>query len=237
MEITILHGQAHQGSTYHIAKQIVGIVADGGAKVHEFFFPGDYKGSYCRGCKVCFFKGENFCPDSKDVQPITEAMFKSDLIVLASPTYCYGITGSMKAFLDHLGYFWMEHRPDASMFKKVGLAVSTSGYEKGSKRVVEQLTDNMNGWGLSEVIEYPKAVFAGSWEIIPPPIKASIEADIPVIAEKVKSVIGKAQTKDSVKETFMETRAIQQRNVWNKLDRDHWEQAGWLAETRPWDAK
>jgi hypothetical protein len=71
--------------------------------------------------------------------------------------------------------------------------------------------------------------------MIRPPIKASIEADIPVIAEKVKSVIGKAKTSDGVKETFMEMRAIQQGNVWNKLERDHWEQAGWLADARPWD--
>lgn len=234
MEITVLHGQSHKGSTYQIARQITDIVSEGSADIHEFFFPKDYKGSFCRGCNLCLLKGENMCPDSKEVQPIIEAMVKSDLIVLGSPTYCYGISGSLKTFLDHMGYCWMEHRPYPSMFKKVGLAVSTSGLETGSKKVTAQLADNMRGWGISEVIEYPKAVFSINWENIRPPVKASIEADIPMIAEKVKSVIGKAQANDTVKEAFMAIRAIQQGNVWNKLDREHWEQAGWLADTRPW---
>ena len=238
MEITILNGQsAHEGSTREIAKQIINMVSGVDASVREFGFPADYQGSYCRGCGVCFFAGEKACPDAAFVQPIIAAMAAADVIVLSSPTYCHGISGAMKTFLDHLGYCWIEHRPYPAMFSKVGLCISTSGLVTGSQRVVDQLIYNMNGWGISKVVGYPKAIFSTSWDRIQPKIKEQIAADIPRIAEQVKTLIGKDSVSETVKNSFMETRAIQQGNVWNKLDRDHWEQAGWLAETRPWDAK
>ena len=235
MNIIILHGQsAHEGSTYEITKQIVDLVAGADSSVRELSFPSDFKGTHCRGCKICFFAGEKECPDAVYVQPIVEAMLAADLIVLASPTYCYGISGAMKTFLDRLGYCWMEHRPYPSMFSKIGLCISTSGYVPGSKRTVEQLIDNMHGWGISNIVGYPKAVFSGSWDRIQPKIMEQIMAEIPQIAEQVKALIGKDGVDEVVKNSFLEMRTVQQGNMWNKLDRDHWEQAGWLADSRPW---
>ena len=236
MKITILNGQsAHEGSTREIAKQIVASVAGADAFVSEFSFPADYKGSFCRGCSACFFSGEKECGDAPFVQPIIESMVAADLIVLSSPTYAYGISGALKTFLDHLGYCWIEHRPYPGMFSKVGLCVSTSGLVPGSKRVVDQLIDNMHGWGISKVVGYAKAIFSTSWSRVQPKVKEQIEAEIPQIAEQVKALFGKGGVSEAVKNSFMETRAIQQGNVWNKLDRDYWEQAGWLAEGLPWE--
>ena len=234
MNITILHGQsAHEGSTYEITKQIVAQI-DANASVNEFSFPADYKGSFCRGCSTCFFLGEKECPDAAFVKPIIEAIVAADVVVLASPTYAYGISGPLKTFLDHMGYCWIEHRPYPAMFSKTGLCVATSGLVPGSKRVIDQLIDNMHGWGISNVVGYPKAVFSTSWDRIQPKIKEQITAEIPQIAEQVKALIGKDGVNDAVKTAFMETRTIQQGNVWNKLDRDHWEQTGWIADARPW---
>ena len=46
MKVTIIHGQSHKGSTYHISK----ILADKiGGEVKEFFLPRDF-GEFCIGC-------------------------------------------------------------------------------------------------------------------------------------------------------------------------------------------
>ena len=41
MDITIIHGQGHKGSTYHITSMIQELLADGDTKVHEYFMPQD----------------------------------------------------------------------------------------------------------------------------------------------------------------------------------------------------
>ena len=235
MNITILNGQsAHEGSTYQITRQIVNLI-DADASVSEFSFPADYEGSFCRGCATCFFLGENECSDAEYVKPIIDAIVAADVVVLASPTYAYGISGALKTFLDHMGYCWMEHRPYPEMFSKVGLCIATSGLVPGSKRAVDQMIDNMHGWGISNVVGYPKAVFSTNWDRIQPKIKEQIAAEIPQIAEQVKALIGKGGVNEVVKNSFMATRAIQEGNVWNKLDRGYWEQAGWLSGAFPWN--
>ena len=52
MKITVIHGQSHKGSTYHIAKQLCDKL---GGEVTEFFLPKDFAG-YCKGCTACFIK-------------------------------------------------------------------------------------------------------------------------------------------------------------------------------------
>ncbi len=40
MKITVIHGQSHKGSTYHIAKQLCDKL---GGEVTEFFLPKDFR--------------------------------------------------------------------------------------------------------------------------------------------------------------------------------------------------
>lgn len=54
MKITIIHGQSHKGSTYHIARILSEKL---GGEVTEFFLPKDF-GSFCKGCTACFERSE-----------------------------------------------------------------------------------------------------------------------------------------------------------------------------------
>ena len=121
MKIVIIHGQSHKGSTYNIANILANKV---GGEVTEFFLPRDFK-DLCIGCTNCILKGEDKCPAYLNLKPITEALDSADLIILASPVYCYHVTGSMKNFLDHYGYRWMVHRPNEAMFKKQAVCIAT----------------------------------------------------------------------------------------------------------------
>lgn len=122
MKITIIHGQSHKGSTYHIAG-ILSKKLEG--EVTEFFLPKDFD-SFCVGCTACFGKSETLCPHYEKLKPITKAIDNADVIILASPVYVYHVTGAMKTFLDHYGYRWMVHRPEEKMFRKQAVCISTA---------------------------------------------------------------------------------------------------------------
>ena len=122
MQITIIHGQSHKGSTYHIARMLAEKLGD---NITEFFLPRDF-GTFCVGCTNCFEKAENMCPHYEALKPITEALDRADVIILASPVYVYHVTGAMKNFLDHYGYRWMVHRPEERMFRKQAVCISTA---------------------------------------------------------------------------------------------------------------
>lgn len=80
MEITIIHGQAHKGSTYHIATMVKERLADNDTVVHEYFMPKDAP-AFCVGCYQCIKKGEEYCPQADKVQEILASMLSSEIIV------------------------------------------------------------------------------------------------------------------------------------------------------------
>ena len=52
MKITVIYGQNHKGSTYHIARMLAQKL---GGEITEFFLPRDF-GEFCVGCNSCFLK-------------------------------------------------------------------------------------------------------------------------------------------------------------------------------------
>ena len=53
MKITLIYGQNHKGSTYHVARRLAEKL---GGERKEFFLPRDF-GEFCLGCTGCFMKG------------------------------------------------------------------------------------------------------------------------------------------------------------------------------------
>jgi multimeric flavodoxin WrbA len=113
MEITIIHGQGHYGSTYHISKLMREQLGGKDATVREYFLPKDGPG-FCVGCFNCITKDEKLCPQADKTQEIVESMISSDVIIIDSPTYCMEMTGQLKTLFDHLGYMWLA-RPGKAM--------------------------------------------------------------------------------------------------------------------------
>ncbi len=91
----------------------------------------DYDLKPCRGCKVCFMKGEEFCPLKDDRDELIQKMADSDGIVFASPNYSFQVSGFMKVFLDRLGF--MGHRP--RFHQKVFTSIVVQGFLGGGKIV------------------------------------------------------------------------------------------------------
>lgn len=160
MKITILHGQSHKGSTYHIARMLADKLE---GEVTEFFLPRDF-GEFCVGCTQCFEQSETLCPHYEKLQPITQAIDQADVLILASPVYVYHATGAMKALLDHYGYRWMLHRPQEAMFRKQGVCISTAA-GAGIKTTNRDMADSLFFWGVPKIYRYGVAVLETSYTL------------------------------------------------------------------------
>ena len=78
----------------------------------------------CRGCRVCFDRGESKCPRKDDTPEIYQMMRDADLIIAASPVYVDDVSGAMKNLIDRLAYLC--HRP-ALAGKGAYLLTTTGG--------------------------------------------------------------------------------------------------------------
>ncbi len=227
MKITIIHGQSHKGSTYHIAKMLSGKI---GGDVTEFFLPRDFN-SFCTGCTSCFEKSEKLCPHYKELEPLTKAIDNADVIILASPVYVYHATGAMKVFLDHYGYRWMVHRPEEKMFSKQAVCISTAA-GAGMKGTNKDMADSMFFWGIGKTYKYGVAVMEISWDRVKDRIKARIDKRTSALAVKIQKKQNHIKPAFKTK-IFFNIMRIAQKNGFNKADADYWKEKGWTGKKRP----
>ena len=76
----------------------------------------------CRGCRVCFDKGEEYCPLKDDIPAIKEKMQSADAWIIATPVYVGDMSGILKNWEDRLAHVC--HRPEFGG-KSVFLLAST----------------------------------------------------------------------------------------------------------------
>ncbi|MGN0517750.1 MAG: flavodoxin family protein [Acutalibacteraceae bacterium] len=228
MNITIIHGQNHKGSTYHIARMLAEKI---GGDITEFMLPRDFD-EFCVGCVTCMCKSETLCPHYEKLKPITEAIDKSDVIIFASPVYVLHATGSMKALLDHYAYRWMVHRPEEKMFKKQAVCISTAA-GSGMKSTMKDMADSTSFWGIPKTYKLGMAVAETSWDRVKDSKKEKAEKKTTALAKKINRKHGKVKTSLKSKIVFRVMR-LMQKNGWNDADVNYWKEKGWLDKARPW---
>ena len=228
MKITIIHGQSHRGSTYHIAKMLAEKLQ---GEIAEFFLPREFS-SLCIGCTNCFAKSETLCPHYEKLKPITEAIDNADVIILASPVYVYHVTGAMKVFLDHYGYRWLVHRPEESMFSKQAVCISTAA-GGGMKSTNKDMAVCTFYWGVAKTYKYGVGVREVSWNRVNDKIKNKIEKKTTSLAKKIRKNYGCVKPSIKTKAFFSVMRLVQ-KNGWNETDSNYWHEKGWTGKKRPW---
>ena len=120
MQICVIHGSPNgNGNTFQMYKRFEVFLKErcSSLAVKEFHLQKDFN-EFCRGCYSCFLKSEEKCPHRKKLEPILQAMFDADGLVFTTPSYVLAEPAQMKAFLDHLGWLFITHRPDVRMFQK-----------------------------------------------------------------------------------------------------------------------
>ena len=226
MTITLIHGQNHKGSTYHIARMTAEKL---GGSIAEFF-PKDFDGG-CLGCYACMDKGMEACPHFDRTGPVFESMLSSDVIIIGSPTYVMEMTGQLKSFLDHLFVAWLSHRPEKAMFAKTAVAISTAA-GAGMKGVAKSIARQLFYLGVPKVYKLPVRAGATSWDAVKK--KAKIEAKTSKLAGRIMKTHGKAMPGLKLRFMFAMMRQMQKKNDWAPLDKKHWGDMGWLGKDRPW---
>lgn len=232
MKITLIYGTERKGSTYNIAQLFLNRLRDEKSDVTEIFLPKDMP-HFCKGCSMCFMKGEEYCPDYEQVNKIRIALEKADLLIFASPVYVYHTTGQMKALLDHFGYQWMVHRPNKAMFGKIALVISTAA-GAGMKSTNKDIADSLTFWGIARIFRYGKGVAAIDWNSVSDDKESAIYKDVDKISSKIIKKFKNVTPSIKVKALFYAMRIAQKRGGFNKTDVEYWKEQGWLGSLRPW---
>lgn len=129
MKIAAFIGSARKKATYQAIQEFEKNLKQYEDIEFEYVFLSDYNLEFCRGCSLCFDKGEQFCPLKDDRDILIKKIEESDGVIFATPSYAYQVSGRMKNLLDRLAFIF--HRP--RFFGKTFTAVITQGVPVGDK--------------------------------------------------------------------------------------------------------
>lgn len=229
MKITVVYGQNHKGSTYHVARMLAEKL-DG--EITEIFLPRDFD-KFCVGCANCIMRDAKYCPHAEALQPLTQKLDEADVLILASPVYVYHVTGSMKAFLDHYGWRWMVHRPERSMFRKQAVCITTAA-GAGMKSTLKDMADSLWFWGVGKVYRYGLPVYAINYSHMSEKKKQEVDQKTTALAKKIKAREGKVQPSLKTKAFFTMMHLVRSKKPSDDADGTYWKQQGWTGSKRPW---
>jgi multimeric flavodoxin WrbA len=128
-KVTAFVGSVGKKNTYRATLQFLENLQASGEVEYEIVILSDYRLGICRGCRLCFEKGEEFCPLKDDRDILMDKIMASDGVVFATPNYSFQLSGLMKIFLDRFGVFF--HRP--RYFGKTFTSIVTQGFHGGGE--------------------------------------------------------------------------------------------------------
>jgi multimeric flavodoxin WrbA len=234
MKVTVINGNARRGSTWHVKEELLAALGNcGEVEATEFTLPKDMP-CFCRGCFTCFLKGEDKCPDSGFIGPIVAAMEEADVIVMTSPVYALDVSGELKALLDHLCFMWVSHRPNAKMFKKVGVTVSTTA-GMGLRHATKTMKNSLNFWGVKRIFPIKQMVAASKWDEVTEKARNRISKAAAKTAKRAAAAVrnDRAAHRLFFRLLFRLMRGMHKKNEWSRRDKEHWETRGWLSGVNP----
>jgi len=126
-KVTAFIGTQTRKATYQAVQEFEKDLKQYGEIDFEYVFLSDYHLEFCRGCKLCFDKGEEYCPLKDDRDVLLKKMEHSDGIIFATPNYAFQLSARMKNFFDRTAF--IDHRP--RFFGKTCTAIVTQGIGRG----------------------------------------------------------------------------------------------------------
>ncbi len=109
----------------------------------ETIYLGQQNLQFCRGCRICYDRGEEHCPARDDLLSIKARMQAADGVLLASPVYVDDVSGITKNFIDRLCHVC--HRPQFA--GKVAYVVATTGSSRTGK-TLDTMKMALRTWGF-----------------------------------------------------------------------------------------
>jgi multimeric flavodoxin WrbA len=149
MKILVLAGSYRKnGNTDQIANLIVEHMQKIADQNHEMLeietvYLGHMDISPCRGCRVCFNRGEDKCPLKDDLLTVKEKMKQADGILLTSPVYVDDVSGIVKNWIDRLAHVC--HRPEFA--GKCAYLIATVG-SSPTDHAMRTMNIALSTWGF-----------------------------------------------------------------------------------------
>jgi multimeric flavodoxin WrbA len=129
-----------KGNTALILNPFLDGMRDAGADV-EPLYTNDLQINPCHGDFNCWTKTPGICSQKDDMNLINEKMRQAEILVLASPVYCDGVTGPMKMLMDRTV-------PQAQPFFELRDDHTRHPHREGEKRGKIVLVSNCGLWEL-----------------------------------------------------------------------------------------
>jgi multimeric flavodoxin WrbA len=193
----------------------------------ETLFLGHQDIGLCRGCRVCFDRGEEHCPLKDDLLAIKARMHAADGLIVASPVYVDDVSGTTKNWIDRLAHVC--HRPEFA--GKCAYLVATTG-SSPTGHAIRTLRTAMLTWGFYVVGEtgFKTGALMQQQEL-----EARYQRSADDIARDFFHAV---HERKFARPTFLSlmTFKIQQR-AYQRFDRDstdfkYWRNKGWLDPQR-----
>ena len=145
--IAVVGSYRKKGNTARIVQMVAERLTAAAASVgqvveFESVYPGHAQLHFCRGCRVCFDKGEEKCPLKDDLLMIKDKIKAADGVIFASPVYVNDVSGTMKNWIDRMAHVC--HRPEF-MGKCAYLLSTTGGSPTG--HTLRTLGTAASSWG------------------------------------------------------------------------------------------
>lgn len=217
-------GSPRKGNTYRAVQKIEEFMQSMGSVEFEYLMLKDANLSQCRGCFVCFIKGEDHCPCKDDAPYIEQKMNAADGVIFATPVYGMNVSALMKNFIDRFSYIF--HRP--RFFDKKVLLLSTTG-ALGLKEVLDYLKLVASIWGFE--VSYRVGI------VTPPgPISRKKEQENNQKLEKASSMFYNSFQKErrspGLKDIFIfraQKASFGELGQSSPSDYAYWKEKGWLS--------
>jgi multimeric flavodoxin WrbA len=193
----------------------------------ETIFLGHQDIGLCRGCRVCFDRGEDKCPLKDDLLAIKAKILEADGLLVASPVYVDDVSGATKNWIDRLAHVC--HRPQFAG-KSIYLLATTGSSPTG--HAIRTLRTAMLTWGCYVVGE---AGFKMGALMPQEEVEARYRQQAEAIAHKFFAAI---RQRRFAQPSFLSLMmfSIQQR-AWRKhpaasIDFQYWQGQGWTEPRR-----
>src|SRR5512143_2920305 len=146
MKVLAIMGSPRKGDSFEVTHLIEKSMKSLGNVDFEYLWLKDAHLEICRGCCVCFAKGEKCCTLKDDRERIENAIHAADGVIFVSPVYVMNVTALMKNFIDRFAYRC--HRP--RFFRKYAMLVSNAAVI-GTPQTLKALDWAVRIWGFTIV--------------------------------------------------------------------------------------
>ena len=228
--ITLISSGRKNGNTARFSTQIESELREIGTiyetpMVFEQIQLSELKFELCCGCRICFEKGEGYCPLKDSLLELRNKISGADGIILGSPVYVEDVNGIMKNWIDRMAFNC--HRP---AFAGKAAAVFTTSGGGSTMHAANTMARALNAWGFQVAV---KSKFRAGTNMPDHEIKTKYDRKIKQTAKKLFDSI-QAQSVGSPSFQSLMFFKVQQK-YWQKntsdqdtYDYGYWKDQGWV---------